>query len=248
MKKLTYLIDDEMILKYQVVSEDLDALVSVKSDEDLSHMFNEIDRYEIAGSPRLRAFLFPANNIVTENQTGPVEPHVLEQRYIDSINGIIRTAPLPVKQPCAIRTMHGSLVTSSACSSPTSPDSCTTETIRSESMLQSIMPKVQSSPSICSSSNIVPQQSSHCVHQPNPRYYHDYRQAHFSGYHSRRASSYFHRRGGPERVTSCARSVRRGEGMRYQVDPAPQFYHYAPKQNRRSGYYDERGYFSDNNY
>ncbi|KAL0357213.1 UNVERIFIED_CONTAM: hypothetical protein Scaly_1407000 [Sesamum calycinum] len=95
MTKLTYLIDGEMILKYQVLSEDLDALISVKSDEDLCHMFEEIDRYESAGSPRMRAFLFPVNPIVMENQIGSAEPHAVEQRYIDSINGIIRTTHFP---------------------------------------------------------------------------------------------------------------------------------------------------------
>ncbi|KAL3638145.1 hypothetical protein CASFOL_018015 [Castilleja foliolosa] len=62
MKKLTYLIDGEMVLKYQVVSEDLDTLVSVKSEVDLRHMIDEINLYELAGSPRLRAFLFPVKH------------------------------------------------------------------------------------------------------------------------------------------------------------------------------------------
>ncbi|EPS63659.1 hypothetical protein M569_11125, partial [Genlisea aurea] len=48
------------ILKYQLASEDLDALISVKSDEDVRHMLEEIDGYESAGIPRLRAFLFNA--------------------------------------------------------------------------------------------------------------------------------------------------------------------------------------------
>ncbi|KAL0422225.1 UNVERIFIED_CONTAM: hypothetical protein Slati_3245400 [Sesamum latifolium] len=95
MAKLTYLVDGEMILKYQVLSEDLDALISVKSDEDLRHMFEEIDRYESAGSPRMRAFLFPVNPILMESQIWLAEPHAVEQRYIDSINGIIRTPHIP---------------------------------------------------------------------------------------------------------------------------------------------------------
>ncbi|KAK6121352.1 hypothetical protein DH2020_044924 [Rehmannia glutinosa] len=136
MKKLTYLIDGEMILKYQVVSEDLDALVSVKSDEDLRHMFDEIDRYENAGAPKLRAFLFPTNPVVMENQIGPVDPRALEQRYIDAINGIIRSTPNLIKQHPTINAMqHGSRV-SSACTSPRSPDSCTTEAMNNEAMLQ----------------------------------------------------------------------------------------------------------------
>ncbi|GAA0170053.1 hypothetical protein LIER_24400 [Lithospermum erythrorhizon] len=67
MKRLTDLVDGEMILKYQLVPEELDALVSVKSDEDIRHMFEECDRCETAGGPRLRAFLFPAKPVVVEN-------------------------------------------------------------------------------------------------------------------------------------------------------------------------------------
>ncbi|KAI3445576.1 hypothetical protein Pfo_002241 [Paulownia fortunei] len=253
--KLTYPIDGEMILKYQVVSEDLDALVSVKSDEDLRHMFDEIDLYESAGSPRLRAFLFPVNDVVMENQMGSVEPHALEQRYIDSINGIIRSAPFSMKQHPTISTMqHGSLV-SSACSSPRSPDSCTAEAINSESMLQSnyqnsgiSMHKVQSSPSICSLN--IPQQSNHYVHQLHPQYYLNYRQAHHLGYQSPKPPIDSQKSGAPESLISV-RSVGRADGIRYQVDPAPQYYYYAYRQNRGSGCctkcmrYDDCSLFSD---
>lgn len=133
MKRLTYLIDGDMILKNQVVSEDLDALVSVISDEDIQHIFDEIERYESVGSPRMRAFLFPMNHVVMENQIGSMEPLTLKQRYINSINGTIRSTSFSMKQLPTINTMqHGSLV-SSACTSPRSPDSCTAEAMNSES-------------------------------------------------------------------------------------------------------------------
>ncbi|KAL3635221.1 hypothetical protein CASFOL_019768 [Castilleja foliolosa] len=74
MKKLTHKIEGEMALKYQVMSEDLDALVSVKSDEDLRHMLDEIDRYENTGSPRLRAFLFPDKPSSNEQPNGACGP------------------------------------------------------------------------------------------------------------------------------------------------------------------------------
>ncbi|KAG9153387.1 hypothetical protein Leryth_017290, partial [Lithospermum erythrorhizon] len=82
MKRLTDLVDGEMILKYQLAPEELDALVSVKSDEDIRHMFEECDRCETAGGPRLRAFLFPAKPVVVEN--GSTEPQVLTQRGCSS--------------------------------------------------------------------------------------------------------------------------------------------------------------------
>ncbi|XP_022876558.1 uncharacterized protein LOC111394799 [Olea europaea var. sylvestris] len=99
MTKLTYQIHGEMLLKYQLLQEDLDALVSVKSDEDLSRMFNEHDRYESSGSPKLRAFLFPANPAAIENQMASTEHDELELRYIDAINGIIRATSRSAK-PC----------------------------------------------------------------------------------------------------------------------------------------------------
>ncbi|KAK6157038.1 hypothetical protein DH2020_011286 [Rehmannia glutinosa] len=242
MKKLTYLIDGEMILKYQVVSEDLDALVSVKSDEDLRHMFDEIDLYELRGSPRLRAFLFPANHVVIENHTGSIEPHALDQRYIDSINGIIRSAPFSTKQ--------GSRV-SSACSSPRSPDSYTAEAMNVEYMLPSnhhqyngiSMHKAQSSPNICS----------HYVYQLHPQYsYHSYRQVHHPGYLSPKPPIDSFRNVVPERLVSV-RSVGRADGLRYNVDHVvPQYYYYGHRQNQGGGgcctkcmHYDDCGHFSD---
>ncbi|OVA03652.1 Phox/Bem1p [Macleaya cordata] len=94
MKKLNSLANGDMALKYQVIPEDLDILVSVTCEEDLHHMFNEYDRWDVrssenGGTPRLRAFLFPSNQILTDNQTVPnnIERLDIEQRYIDAING-----------------------------------------------------------------------------------------------------------------------------------------------------------------
>ncbi|KAK4803479.1 hypothetical protein SAY86_003296 [Trapa natans] len=96
MKKLSALFEGDMILKYQLAAEDLDALVSVKSDEDLKHMFDEHDRHASLGSPMLRAFLFPTVATVVEIQSATsLDPHALEQRYIDAVNGIIRVNPSP---------------------------------------------------------------------------------------------------------------------------------------------------------
>ncbi|GAB2298743.1 hypothetical protein Dimus_032817 [Dionaea muscipula] len=48
-------------VKYQLPNEDLDALVTVASDEDVENMMEEIDRLTQTGNPtrRLRLFLFP---------------------------------------------------------------------------------------------------------------------------------------------------------------------------------------------
>ncbi|KAJ7946567.1 Octicosapeptide/Phox/Bem1p domain-containing protein [Quillaja saponaria] len=114
MKKLIAYVDGDMVLKYQLIPEDLDALVSVRSDEDLKHMFDEYDRHESEGAAMLRAFLFPSKPIILKNQPLPFEPHALEQRYIDAVNGIIRTNPSLRLSP--IRAFSNS----SACSSPKS--------------------------------------------------------------------------------------------------------------------------------
>lgn len=98
-KKLMSLVDGEVVLKYQLMPEDLDALVTVRTDEDLKHMLAEYDRYEAkssnnGGSPKLRAFLFSRTPFVvneTQSFTNTNDFSALEQRYIDAINGVLRT-------------------------------------------------------------------------------------------------------------------------------------------------------------
>ncbi|MCL7048755.1 hypothetical protein MKW94_012055 [Papaver nudicaule] len=93
-QKLNNLANGEMVLKYQVIPEDLDILVSVKCDEDLRHMLNEYDRWDVkssesGGAPRLRAFLFPVNPLFIDTQNVPsnFDRVNIEQRYINAING-----------------------------------------------------------------------------------------------------------------------------------------------------------------
>lgn len=102
MNKLTRLFKSDVVLKYQLVPEELDALVSVICDEDVRNMFDEFDfhsamRSSNGRSPRMRAFLFPFIPVTIESQfsisnTGGVDSDgVLEQCYIEAINGIART-------------------------------------------------------------------------------------------------------------------------------------------------------------
>ncbi|TKY71401.1 clustered mitochondria protein [Spatholobus suberectus] len=86
MKKMSSMVEGEMVLKYQLVPEDLDALVSVRTEEDVKHMIEEHDRHQTG---LLRAFLFPPS----KPPLLACEPYLLEQRYIDAINGINRTSP-----------------------------------------------------------------------------------------------------------------------------------------------------------
>lgn len=58
--KMSKVFGSTVLLKCQLPSEDLDALVSVKSDEDLKNMLEEYDRVGAKeGLSKVRAFLFP---------------------------------------------------------------------------------------------------------------------------------------------------------------------------------------------
>lgn len=139
--------ENDVVLKYQILPEDLDALVSVKSDEELKHMMDEYNRHE-----KLRTFLFPANPLVLESQLGPIEssPQTIEQRYIEAVNGILRKSPSLRAAPVKTRPTF----TLSACSSPrseSSPDGYGLEMPETGSyQLSRLYPmhKVQSSPII----------------------------------------------------------------------------------------------------
>lgn len=102
MNKLARLFKSNIVLKYQLMPEDLDALVSVTCDEDLRNMFDEFDfhiamRSRDGRSARMRAFLFPLTPITMDTQisisntNGMDQDGGLEQCYIEAINGITRT-------------------------------------------------------------------------------------------------------------------------------------------------------------
>nr|GEX93175.1 hypothetical protein [Tanacetum cinerariifolium] len=123
MKKLhTSLIVGNVTLKYKLMPEDLDALITVKSDEDLLHMFEEYDRHELKGTQKLRTFLFPTKPIIIKHHTSDLD--CLEQRYINTLNDII---VLPTQRynsnfkPPTLNTSQTSFSISSACSSPGTP-------------------------------------------------------------------------------------------------------------------------------
>ncbi|KAG2312505.1 hypothetical protein Bca4012_027050 [Brassica carinata] len=146
-KKLTEITENDVVLKYQIIPEDLDALVSVKSDEDLKHMMDEYNRHE---APKLRTFLFPANPLVLENQLGLIEAQTLEQRYIEAVNGILRKSPSLRAAPIKTRPSF-TLSASSSPRSESSPDGYSFDLPETGSyQLSRLYPmhKVQSSPNI----------------------------------------------------------------------------------------------------
>ncbi|XP_051142953.1 uncharacterized protein LOC127259588 [Andrographis paniculata] len=82
-------------IKYQLPGEDLDALISVSSDEDLQNMIDEYDGVEYPeGSQRLRIFLIPLSESETSNacDAGLVQQNNTDYQYVAAVNGIVETA------------------------------------------------------------------------------------------------------------------------------------------------------------
>uniref|UniRef100_A0A803MLL6 Protein kinase domain-containing protein n=1 Tax=Chenopodium quinoa TaxID=63459 RepID=A0A803MLL6_CHEQI len=80
-------------IKYQLPGEDLDALISVSSNEDLQNMMEEYQGIEKScGSQRLRIFLIPASE--TENRSsGTLQQASPDYEYVVAVNGIVDCSP-----------------------------------------------------------------------------------------------------------------------------------------------------------
>ncbi|KAM0044958.1 putative protein kinase TKL-Pl-6 family [Helianthus debilis subsp. tardiflorus] len=79
------------VIKYQLPDEDLDALVSVSSNEDLQHMIEEYNELE-KSSQRLRIFLASLNEPESPSSYGSrsVDQSESDYEYVISVNGIKR--------------------------------------------------------------------------------------------------------------------------------------------------------------
>ncbi|PNY11597.1 serine/threonine protein kinase [Trifolium pratense] len=83
-------------IKYQLPGEDLDALISVCSDEDLHHMIEEYEELERAGgSQRLRIFLIPSNepDSPSSNESRVNQQSDVDYHYVVAVNGILDRSP-----------------------------------------------------------------------------------------------------------------------------------------------------------
>ncbi|GLJ43287.1 hypothetical protein SUGI_0898880 [Cryptomeria japonica] len=95
MAKLRELYEQETLsLKYQQPDDDLDALVSVLSDEDVCHMMEEYDRLEASDGvcSRLRLFLFAAADQQQQQNLMSIEGNDerdCEQRYVEALNSVV---------------------------------------------------------------------------------------------------------------------------------------------------------------
>ncbi|KAI3870799.1 hypothetical protein MKX03_006783 [Papaver bracteatum] len=174
MAKLAGIFGGDTVLKYQLIPEDLDALVSVTNDDDLRYMLDEYDRHSRASEsneiPKLRAFLFPSDPTVIKSQIFPSntsESYAIEQRYIDAINGVVHSSTNRIR-PCFS-------ISSSCGSSPrsTGPDVFPSETISHDIFvstgLRRNMHRVHSSPSdLCNLSRQHTNQQQHQHQHPHP--------------------------------------------------------------------------------
>lgn len=87
--------DADVSFKYQLPGEDLDALISVSSDDDLEHMMHEYDRlYRASAKPvRMRLFLFQAAPMQSSPSFGSegVGPH--RDMFVEALNSGPTEAP-----------------------------------------------------------------------------------------------------------------------------------------------------------
>ncbi|XP_042063603.1 uncharacterized protein LOC121807435 [Salvia splendens] len=96
LKKTAGMCDQPHSIKYQLPGEDLDALISVSSDEDMQNMIDEyhgIDKPE--GSQRLRIFLIP---LVESETPVAIDANITQQsdtnyQYVVAVNGMVETDP-----------------------------------------------------------------------------------------------------------------------------------------------------------
>lgn len=90
MHKISSIYNDTRVIKYQLPGEDLDALVSVTSDEDLRNMMEEChDLQRRRGSLKLRMFLFSIYDLDdTQFGLGSMDGGDSEVQYVVAINGM----------------------------------------------------------------------------------------------------------------------------------------------------------------
>ncbi|MCO5579682.1 hypothetical protein L7F22_033540 [Adiantum nelumboides] len=87
--KLAEVYGHDVTCKYQLPEEDLDALVSVSSDEDLDNMMEECDRLDgMEGSSKLRVFVFSSSDHDTAELDDVIDPKFSEHQYVEAVNAV----------------------------------------------------------------------------------------------------------------------------------------------------------------
>ncbi|KAK8650774.1 hypothetical protein V6N13_140400 [Hibiscus sabdariffa] len=83
-------------IKYQLPGEDLDALISVSSDEDLQNMIEEYNGLEkLMGSQRLRIFLIPLGESESASslEASTIQQSNPDYHYMVAVNGVVDHNP-----------------------------------------------------------------------------------------------------------------------------------------------------------
>lgn len=89
MGKMRELYEGVAVLKYQQPDEDLDALVSVVNDDDVTNMMEEYDKVGSGdGFTRLRIFLFAHSDQDGSLHFGDGDERDNERRYVDALNSL----------------------------------------------------------------------------------------------------------------------------------------------------------------
>ncbi|PIN04941.1 Tyrosine kinase [Handroanthus impetiginosus] len=88
-QKATAIYDETCAIKYQLPGEDLDALVSISSDEDLLNMMEECNILEDGeGSKKLRMFLFSPGDLDDAHFSLANSDGDSEMKYVVAVNGM----------------------------------------------------------------------------------------------------------------------------------------------------------------
>lgn len=89
MIRMRELYQGAVVLKYQQPDEDLDALVSVVNDDDVTNMMEEYDKLGSGdGFTRLRIFLFPHSEQDGSSPYVDGDERETERRYVDALNNL----------------------------------------------------------------------------------------------------------------------------------------------------------------
>ncbi|XP_039039569.1 uncharacterized protein LOC120177511 isoform X2 [Hibiscus syriacus] len=89
MSRMKELYDGAVVLKYQQPDEDLDALVSVVNDDDVTNMMEEYEKLGASdGFTRLRIFLFSHPDIDGSSHSVDGDERETERRNVDALNSL----------------------------------------------------------------------------------------------------------------------------------------------------------------
>ncbi|XP_060171932.1 uncharacterized protein LOC132603070 isoform X1 [Lycium barbarum] len=90
-RKMVDTYGQDVVIKYQLPDEDLDALVSVSCPEDLENMMDEYEKLvqrASDGSAKLRVFLFSASELESSSVVQLIDMQDSGQKYVEAVNGI----------------------------------------------------------------------------------------------------------------------------------------------------------------